>query len=114
MANELTILTKDFLTAIEVLMPKKLTRINKESNSELKVFFRLLENKLEVSTLYARAICPVTEGKWDNYVSFQFQFLISLVKFPPTSDQIKILYAEKKLKIDTLIFKANLTKTKRF
>jgi hypothetical protein len=114
MANELTILSKDFLKAIEVLMPEKLTRSNKKSNSELKVFFRELENNLEISTLYSKANCSILHGVWDNYVSFEFKFLMSFIKFPPTSDQITILYAEKKLKLDTLIFKANLTKTKRF
>jgi hypothetical protein len=114
MTNEILLATKDLLKAIEVLMPEKLTSINKKSNSELKVFFRLVENKLEVSTLYAKAICNVAEGKWDNYVSFEFKFLMSLIKFPPTNEQVKILYADKKIKIDTLIFPASLTKTKRF
>ena len=114
MANELTIHTNNFLNAIKALMPEKLTRINKKSNSELKVFFRLVENRLEVTTLYAKAFCPLVEGEWNDYVSFQFQFLISLIKFPPTNEQIKILYADKKIKIDTLIFPAHLTKTKRF
>jgi hypothetical protein len=114
LANEILVTTKYFLEAIEVLMPKKLTRINKESNSELKVFFRLVENKLEVSTLYAKAICTVAEGKWDNYVSFEFKFLMSLIKFPPANEHIKVLYADKKIKIDTLLFPASLTKTKRF
>ena len=40
MKNEILVLTKDFLKAIETLMPEKLTRINKKSNSELKVFIR--------------------------------------------------------------------------
>jgi len=114
MANELTILTKDFLNAIEILMPEKLTRINKKSNAELKVFFRLVENQLEISTLYSKTICPIADGEWDDYVSFEFKFLMSLIKFPPTNEQIKILYADKKIKIDTLIFPASLTKTKRF
>ncbi len=114
MTNQIIILTKDFLKAIETLMPKKLTRINKKSNSELKVFFRFLENHLEASTLHSKAICPVLNGEWNDYVSFQFQFLMTLVKFPPTSEQVKILYADKKIKIDTLIFPASLTKTKRF
>lgn len=114
MSNELIILTKAFIKAIEVLMPEKLTRSNKKSNSELKVFFRLVENKLEISTLYSKAICPIVDGNWDDYVSFEFKFLMSLIKFPPTNEQIKILYADKKIKIDTLIFPASLTKTKRF
>ena len=114
MKNEILLLTKDFLIAIEKLMPEKLTRINKKSNSELKVFFRVLENQLEISTLYSKAICPIVEGSWDDYVSFEFKFLIPFVKFPPTNEQIKILYADKKIKIDTLIFPASLTKTKRF
>ena len=112
--NELFVVTKDFLKAIETLMPSKLTRSNKKSNSELKVFFRLVENNLEISTLYSKAICPVVDGNWDDYVSFEFKFLMSLIKFPPTNEQIKILYADKKIKIDTLIFPASLTKTKRF
>lgn len=114
MANQLLVLTNDFLKAIEILMPEKLTRSNKKSNSELKVFFRVIENQLEVSTLYAKAACPIAKGEWDNYVSFQFQFLMSLFKFPPASKQITILYTEKKLKVDTLVFPASLTKTKRF
>ncbi len=114
MANKLLVLTNDFLKAIEVLMPKKLTRINKESNSELKVFLRVIENQLEISTLHSKAVCPLVEGEWNDYISFQFQFLMSLVKFPPASKQITILYIEKKMKIDTLIFPASLTKTKRF
>jgi hypothetical protein len=114
MANELTILSKDFLKAIEVLMPEKLTRSNKKSNSELKVFFRFVDNNLEASTLYSRSICKVVEGDWDDYVSFEFKFLMTFIKFPPTNEQIKISYADKKLKIDTLICPANLTKTKRF
>jgi len=114
MANELSVVTSEFLKAIEVLMPKKLTRINKESNSKLKVFFRVVENHLEISTLHSKGVCPLLEGELNDYVSFQFQFLISLVKFPPKSKQITILYAEKKMKIDTLIFPASLTKTKRF
>ena len=114
MANQLLVLTNDFLKAIEILMPEKLTRINKKSNSELKVFFRLVENKLEISTLYSKAIFSIVDGDWDDYVSFEFKFLISLIKFPPTNEQIKISYADKKIKIDTLIFPASLTKTKRF
>jgi hypothetical protein len=114
MTNEILLVTKDFLEAVEVLMPKKLTRINKKSNSELKVFFRFLENHLEATTLHSKAICPVLHGEWDDYVSFQFQFLMTLVKFPPTNEQVKILYADKKIKIDTLIFPASLTKAKRF
>lgn len=114
MANKLLVLTNDFLKAIEVLMPKKLTRINKESNSELKVFIRLIEKQLEISTLYSKAICPIVDGKWDDYVSFEFKFLMSFIKFPPANQQIKILYADKKIKIDTLIFSASLTKAKRF
>ena len=114
MTNELSILTKDLLKAIETLMPEKLTRSNKKSNSELKVFFRLVKNKLEISTLYSKAIFSIIDGDWDDYVSFDFKFLISLIKFPPTNEQIKILYADKKIKIDTLIFPASLTKTKRF
>ena len=114
MKNEILVLTKDFLKAIETLMPEKLTRINKKSNSELKVFIRSLENQLEISTLYSKAICPIADGGWDNYVSFEFKFLMSLIKFPPTNQQIKISYADKKIKIDTLIFPASLTKTKRF
>ena len=114
MTNEILVSTKYFLEAIEALMPNKLTRINKKSNSELKVFFRLVENKLEVTTLYAMAFCPLVEGEWDDYVSFEFKFLMSFIKFPPTNDQIKILYADKKIKIDTLIFSASLTKAKRF
>jgi hypothetical protein len=112
--NELVVITNDFLKSIEILMPQKLTRSNKRSNSELKVFLRLIENQLEISTLYSKAICPIVDGNWDDYVSFQFQFLMSLIKFPPTNEQIKILYADKKIKIDTLIFPASLTKTKRF
>jgi hypothetical protein len=114
MKNEILLLTKDFLIAIETLMPEKLTRSNKKSNSELKVFFRLVENNLEISTLYSKAILPIANGDWDEYVSFEFKFLMSLIKFPPTNEQIKILYADKKIKIDTLIFPASLTKTKRF
>ena len=114
MTNQILVFTKDFLEAIEVLMPEKLNRSNKKSNSELKVFFRLVENKLEISTLYSKAICPIVDGNWDDYVSFEFKFLMSLIKFPPTNEQIKILYADKKIKIDTLIFPASLTKTKRF
>jgi hypothetical protein len=95
-------------------MPEKLNRSNKKSNSELKVFFRLVENKLEISTLYSKAICPIVDGNWDDYVSFEFKFLMSLIKFPPTNEQIKILHADKKIKIDTLIFPASLTKTERF
>ena len=114
MTNEIIILTKDLLKAIETLMPEKLTRINKKSNSELKVFFRSVENKLEISTLYSKAIFSIVDGGWDDYVSFQFQFVMSLIKFPPTNQQIKISYADKKIKIDTLIFPASLTKTKRF
>jgi hypothetical protein len=114
MANQLSVLTNDFLKAIEVLMPAKLTRSNKKSNSELKVFFRLVENKLEISTLYSKAILPIANGDWDDYVSFEFKFLMSLIKFPPTNEQMKILYADKKIKIDTLIFPASITKTKRF
>jgi len=114
MANEILLLTKDFLKVIEILMPSKLTRINKKSNSELKVFFRLLEKQLEITTLYSKAICPIVDGNWDDYVSFEFKFFISLIKFPPTNEQIKILYADKKIKIDTLIFPASLTKYKRF
>lgn len=112
--NELVAVTNDFLKAIEVLMPEKLTRSNKKSNSELKVFIRLIENQLEISTLYTKAICPIVNGGWDDYVSFEFKFLMSLIKFPPANEQIKILYADKKIKIDTLIFPASLTKTKRF
>jgi hypothetical protein len=114
MTNQILVVSKNLLETIEELMPKKLTRINKKSNSELKVFFRFLENHLEASTLYSKAICPVVHGEWDDYVSFQFQFLMTLVKFPPTNEQVKILYADKKIKIDTLIFPASLTKTKRF
>lgn len=114
MANELTIHTNNFLNAIKVLMPEKLTRINKKSNSELKVFFRLIEEQLEISTLYSKAICSIVDGGWDDYVSFEFKFLIPFIKFPPPNEQIKILYADKKLKIDTFVFKANLTKSKRF
>ena len=114
MTNEIIILTKDFLKAIEILMPQKLTRSNKKSNSELKVFFRLVENKLEISTLYSKAIFSIVDGDWDDYVSFEFKFLMSLIKFPPTNEQMKILYADKKIKIDTLIFPASITKTKRF
>ena len=114
MTNQILVFTKDFLMAIEKLMPEKLNRINKKSNSELKVFFRLVENKLEISTLYSKAICPIVDGNWDDYVSFEFKFLMSLIKFPPTNEQIKILHADKKIKIDTLIFPASLTKTKRF
>ena len=114
MANEILLLTKDFLKAIEILMPSKLTRINKKSNSELKVFFRFVENHLEASTLYSKAMCPIAKGEWNDYVSFEFKFLMSLIKFPPTNEQIQILYADKKIKIDTLIFPASLTKTKRF
>ncbi len=114
MTNQILVFTKDFLEAIEVLMPEKLTRINKKSNLELKVFFRSVENKLEISTLYSKAICPIVDGIWDDYVSFEFKFLMSLIKFPPTNEQIQILYADKKIKIDTLIFPASLTKTKRF
>ena len=114
MTNQILLFTKDFLEAIEVLMPAKLTRSNKKSNSELKVFFRLVENKLEISTLYSKAILPIANGDWDDYVSFEFKFFISLIKFPPTNEQIKILYADKKIKIDTLIFPASLTKYKRF
>ena len=112
--NELVVLTNDFLKAIEKLMPEKLTRSNKKSNSELKVFLRLVENQLEISTLYSKAISAIVEGSWDDYVSFEFKFLISLIKYPPTNEQIKILYADKKIKIHTLIFPASLTKTKRF
>jgi len=114
MTNELVVFTKDFLKAIETLMPSKLTRSNKKSNSELKVFIRLIEKQLEISTLYSKAICTIVDGNWDDYVSFEFKFLMSLIKFPPTNEQIKILYADKKIKIDTLIFPASLTKTKRF
>ena len=114
MANELIILTKDLLKAIEKLMPEKLTRSNKKSNSELKVFIRLLEKQLEITTLYSKAICPIVDGNWDDYVSFEFKFLMSFIKFPPANEQIKILYADKKIKIDTLIFPASLTKAKRF
>lgn len=114
MKNEILLLTKDFLIAIERLMPQKLTLINKKSNSELKVFFRFAENHLEASTLYSKTICPIAQGEWNDYVSFEFKFLMSLIKFPPTNEQIKILYADKKIKIDTLIFPASLTKTKRF
>jgi hypothetical protein len=114
MTNELVVVTKEFLKAIEILMPSKLTRSNKKSNSELKVFIRLIENKLEISTLYSKATCTIVDGGWDDYVSFQFQFVMSLIKFPPTNQQIKISYADKKIKIDTLIFPASLTKTKRF
>jgi hypothetical protein len=114
MKNEILVLTKDFLKAIETLMPEKLTRINKKSNSELKVFIRLIKNKLEISTLYSKAILPIVDGGWDDYVSFEFKFLMSFVKFPPTNEQIKILYADKKIKIDTLLFPASLTKAKRF
>ena len=112
--NELVVLTNDFLKAIEILMPSKLTRRNKKSNTELKVFIRLIENELEISTLYSKAICTIVNGGWDDYVSFEFKFLMSLIKFPPTNEQIKILHADKKIKIDTLIFPASLTKTKRF
>ena len=112
--NELVALTKDFLKAIEKLMPEKLTRINKKSNSELKVFIRRIENQLEISTLYSKAILPIVDGGWDDYVSFEFKFLMSLIKFPPANEQIKILYADRKIKIDTIIFPASLTKTKRF
>ena len=114
MSNEILLLTKDLLKAIEILMPSKLTRINKKSNSELKVFFRLVEKQLEITTLYSKAICSIVDGNWDGYVSFEFKFLMPLIKFPPTNEQIKILYADKKIKIDTLIFPASLTKTKRF
>jgi hypothetical protein len=114
MTNQILLFTKDFLEAIEVLMPEKLNRSNKKSNSELKVFFRLVENKLEISTLYSKAICPIVDGNWDDYVSFEFKFLMSLIKFPPINEQIKILHADKKIRIDTLIFPASLTKTKRF
>ena len=114
MKNEILLLTKDLLKAIEKLMPGKITRINKKSNSELKVFLRLVENKLEISTLYSKAIFSIVDGDWDDYVSFEFKFLMSLIKFPPTNQQIKISYADKKIKIDTLIFPASLTKTKRF
>ena len=114
MANELTIHTNNFLNAIKALMPEKLTRINKKSNSELKVFIRLIEKQLEISTLYSKAICPIVDGNWDDYVNFEFKFLMSFIKFPPTNEQIKILYADKKIKIDTLIFPASLTKAKRF
>ena len=114
MSNQILVFTKEFLMAIEKLMPEKLNRSNKKSNSELKVFFRLVENKLEISTLYSKAICPIVDGNWDDYVSFEFKFLMSFIKFPPTNEQINILYAEKKLKVDTLIFPASLTKTKRF
>jgi hypothetical protein len=114
MKNEILVLTKDFLKAIEKLMPEKLNRSNKKSNSELKVFFRLVENNLEISTRYSKAILPIASGGWEDYVSFEFKFLMSLNKFPPTNEQIKILYADKKIKIDTLIFPASLTKTKRF
>lgn len=112
--NELVALTNDFLKAIEKLMPEKLTRSNKKSNSELKVFIRSTENQLEISTFYSKAICPIVDGGWDDYVSFEFKFLMSFIKFPPKNEQIKILYADKKIKIDTLIFPASLTKTKRF
>jgi hypothetical protein len=114
MTNKLVVISNDLLKAIEVLMPEKLTRSNKKSNSELKVFFRFVENNLEASTLYSRSICKVVEGDWDDYVSFEFKFLMTFIKFPPTNEQIKILYADKKIKIDTLIFPASLTKTKRF
>jgi hypothetical protein len=114
MPNEVIVVTKDFIEVIKTLMPSKLTRINKKSNSELKVFFRGIENHLEISTLHSKAVCPLVEGEWNDYISFQFQFLMSLVKFPPASKQITILYIEKKMKIDTLIFPASLTKTKRF
>jgi len=114
MSNEVNVYTKNFIAAIEALMPKKLTRINKKSNAELKVFIRLIENQLEISTLHKKAMCPILDGKWDDYVSFQFEFLMPFVKFMPSKEQIKISYADSKIKLDTSSFKASLTKAKRF
>ncbi len=110
MKNKIVVKSIEFLSAIEKFMPKNM-RINIKKKKYLfsqEICFSQKNNNLAISSEIIKATCPIISGDWNGYVYLTLHVLYAFYKVPPLKEELTIIFAENKIKIESSIVPARL------
>jgi hypothetical protein len=115
MTNQITIVTKDFLLALERLQPQvsvgKKTKKMKTIVDSQDAYISFENDNAVFATNLIKTYSPVISAKWEGSAIINFRTLLTFLKAIPVKDEIVILYEDGKIKIDTLKLSAKFTES---